>query len=178
MAGHYFYITPEEYEAAEKLGISKSTLESRVWDLGWEKERALTTPPRKLNDRSHWSKVAETNGISYRLFINRVTLHGWSEERAATEPVWTKKDYKKFWAEKNARNNRESDPIYQFSQLAVENGICKNTFYSRIRLLRWDPERAATEPIVPPKERGIRGKQAVRKNRGDINAPIFKQMKK
>lgn len=174
--GHNFYITPEDYAAAEKLGVSKSTLESRVWDLGWEIERAINTPPRKLTDRSHWSKVAEKNGISYKIFINRVTLHGWSEERAATEPVWTKEDYKKFWIEKNARNNRESDPVYQFSKLAEKNGICKSTYYNRIRVLRWDPERAATEPIVSPRECGIRGRQAVRKKRGDVNAPVFKKI--
>ncbi|MED5019314.1 hypothetical protein P9847_18590 [Paenibacillus chibensis] len=174
--GHYFYITPEEYAAAEKVGIGKATLESRVWDLGWEKDRALTTPPRKLTDRSRWSKVAEKNGISYKTFLNRIVLHGWTDERAATEPVWSKEDYRRNWVKNNPRNNRCEDPLFQLSELALKNGICKSTFYSRVRKLRWDPKRAATEPIVPPQECGRRGIQAIRQIKGDINAPFFKRI--
>lgn len=38
-----YYITPEEYEMAAENGISRSTLNRRVRDLGWEKEIAIIT---------------------------------------------------------------------------------------------------------------------------------------
>ncbi len=41
-----FYITPEEYEVAEKNGIDKRTLEQRIREYGWDKERAITIPKK------------------------------------------------------------------------------------------------------------------------------------
>lgn len=37
-----YYITPEEYDLAEKNGICKATLESRIKQLGWSKKKAIT----------------------------------------------------------------------------------------------------------------------------------------
>lgn len=36
------YITPEEYEKAEKNGIDKNTLYKRIREYGWDKQRALS----------------------------------------------------------------------------------------------------------------------------------------
>ncbi|WP_341272481.1 hypothetical protein [Bacillus thuringiensis] len=33
-----YYITPEEYEIAEKNGVCASTLRSRIYDLCWSKD--------------------------------------------------------------------------------------------------------------------------------------------
>jgi hypothetical protein len=41
-----WYITPEEYEEAEKNGISRDTLEHRVRYLAWNKEDAVNKPLR------------------------------------------------------------------------------------------------------------------------------------
>ena len=38
-----YYITPEEYEIAERNGVCASTLNRRIRDLGWEKDIAITT---------------------------------------------------------------------------------------------------------------------------------------
>ncbi|ASB66395.1 hypothetical protein S101413_02950 [Bacillus velezensis] len=57
-----WYITPEEYERAAKNGISRSLLGKRIRGAGWDKERALATPPKKRRprtDRSKWVEVAE-----------------------------------------------------------------------------------------------------------------------
>lgn len=81
----HVYITPEEYEAAAARGISKKTLELRVREYGWPKERALTAPVQQRTDWSEWYAVAEVNGISLITFRTRI-YRGWTPERAATEP--------------------------------------------------------------------------------------------
>lgn len=85
--GYDYYITPEEYERAASYGVDGFTLERRVRLLGWKKERAITTPIRKITNRKHWVKIAEANGIKYHTFMTRVNTWGWDMERAATEPI-------------------------------------------------------------------------------------------
>ena len=51
-----FYITPEEYDIAESNGICRDTLEYRIRKARflWEREVALTKPPRKASEE--WKK--------------------------------------------------------------------------------------------------------------------------
>ena len=91
---HNYYITPEEYEKAEKNGIHKKLLYMRVNFGGMSKRRAMTEPVQKRKDRKYWAKVAESNGIKYRTFIGRVNNLGWSEEKAATKPVRKSKGWR------------------------------------------------------------------------------------
>lgn len=81
-----YYITPEEYEVAEKNGISRQTLEHRVRGALWEKDVAITKKP-KYNNRKKWAVIAVENGISYQTFLSRVNDYGMSEEEAATRPL-------------------------------------------------------------------------------------------
>lgn len=87
---HNYYITPEEYNIAEKNGISKSTLYRRVYYYGWEKERAINTKPI-INKRCEWSKLAWKNGISHAAYYSRVNKLGWSRQKAATTPIQKRK---------------------------------------------------------------------------------------
>jgi len=81
----HVYITPEEYEAAAARGISRKTLNLRVREYGWPKERALTAPVQQRTDWSEWYAIAEVNDITPLTFRTRV-YRGWSPERAATVP--------------------------------------------------------------------------------------------
>lgn len=63
-------------------------LDRRVRQQGWNKQRAMTTPPRKLTNRLYWKAEAEKNGINYDTFMSRVN-RGWTMERAATQPLQT-----------------------------------------------------------------------------------------
>lgn len=76
---HWFYITPEEYAKAEEIGIKPAMLDRRIRAQGWTKQKALTTPPRKITNRAAWWAVAKQNGLKYDTFMNRVKS-GWSEE--------------------------------------------------------------------------------------------------
>ncbi|GAK01488.1 hypothetical protein [Geomicrobium sp. JCM 19055] len=47
------YVTPEEYESAAEIGVSKRNVYDRINRQYWDKERAISTP---LIDRSRGSK--------------------------------------------------------------------------------------------------------------------------
>lgn len=141
--GHYFYITPGEYEEAAKLGISSAMLDRRIRAQGWPKQRAMTTPPRPLTDRRRWKAEAEKNGISYDAFMSRVN-RDWTMERAATEPLQTPEQAKSMAAK--ATEAARVIPK-EFTDLATQNGIPYPTFWFRIREAGWDYAKAATEPV-------------------------------
>lgn len=123
----YIYITPEEYDIAEKNGISKKLLERRIRTYGWDRERALTEPPGSKYGK--WIEIAEKNGIKRQTFYVRVN-EGMTPEEAATKPirVWPKR-YDSKWI-----------------KIAKENGISPDAFRGRVRL-GWSQEKAATTPL-------------------------------
>lgn len=134
-----FYITPEEYETAERNGISKKTLEERVRKLAWNKEEAISKPPVKRNWHE-WAESAKKHGISQLNFYNRIQ-YGWSPEEAATRPLTTKQDRQKLALRMVA--NRKQKTKKANREKARENGIPIKTFHARIRR-GWNEERAAT----------------------------------
>lgn len=79
---------------AEEAGIRRSTLYSRIIGLGWEAERALMAPIKKmnalysLNGRSQTLKdwEAET-GIPYATLYRRIHKLAWNIEDALTTPI-------------------------------------------------------------------------------------------
>ena len=101
-----FYITDEEYAIAEKNGISKHTLNYRIRMMGWDKEKALTTPPRKYTNRSKQIKIAESNGIRRRTFYDRLA-DGWKVEDAYTIPVMNSKQIlERMWKERDRKRGK------------------------------------------------------------------------
>ncbi|WFR63053.1 hypothetical protein P9222_00975 [Paenibacillus amylolyticus] len=167
--GHYFYITPGEYEEAAKLGISSAMLDRRVRAQGWPKQRAMTTPPRQSTNRKRWKAEAEKNGISYDTFMSRVN-RGWSMDRAATEPLQTPEQ-----AKAQTARATEAIRIYpkEYVDLASQNGIAYATFVHRIKYIGWDYERAATEPLWSRQQSGVLGAKRLREREGDWAVQIF-----
>lgn len=139
-----YYITPEEYERAARNGVDPANLERRIRLDGWDKERAINTPLRKLKDRKYWANIAKKNGIKYNTFMNRVHKLGWTEEKAATYKVEGTEERRKKAAEMTEKNR-----IFpkKYVMLAEKNGIPYKTFRARIVESKWDMERAATEPL-------------------------------
>lgn len=169
MAGHWFYITPEEYEQAASIGVDNQTLDRRIRELGWNKERAMTTPIRPLNKgRAHWRQVAEKNGISFRAFHSRIS-RGWTDEEAATRPLQTPEEAKKL-ALRATEKVRKIPRKYM--ELAEQNGIQRATLHARIKK-GWSLEDAATKPLMDRTEIGRRGAAALRAREGDWAALIF-----
>jgi hypothetical protein len=141
MKPYDYYISPDEYDRAAAIGVSRQCLSRRVRAFGWDKNKALTTPPRKFHLQKKYIELAIQNGIRYGTFNSRVYALGWSHERAATEFIRTKS----FLVQKMITKNR----IYpeEMIELAAKNGVKYCTFRYRIKYLKWDIVKAATVPI-------------------------------
>ena len=82
----YFYITPEDFKIAEENGISKDTLLSRVRKLGWDVDKAITTPVRaKRKFTKEEIKTMEENGVDRNTVACRLKW-GWTLEETLTKP--------------------------------------------------------------------------------------------
>lgn len=169
---HDYYITPEEYEVADKNGISRDTLHARMYDLGWRKQKALHTPPQtRTRVEDKWIQMAIQNGIKRGTFFCRIRKQGWSPEKAATEPLLNRTEAALLLTENKRVIPRE------ILELAAQNGIKRCTFYRRLRY-GWDYVKAATHPIVTPEEAGRKGYQAALRSYGDFNVLIFKNWRR
>lgn len=159
-----FYITPEEYKRAAENGISKKRLETRIRDMAWDKEKAITTPVKNKKQYPREIKeLAEKNGICMRTFKSRVNLLGWDMLKAATTPVMDSRQNIYKAIPKVRKYPKE------FIELARENGIPDKCFYNRITKYKWTIERAATTPVMTPQEVGLMTKEKRKK----VNDWIF-----
>lgn len=155
MKPYDYYITPEEYEIAERNGISKKRLQRRIWDLAWDKQRAINEPPQKKSQAipKEIAKRAEQNGIKYETLRQRIHRFGWDYERACTEPLQDKTK-----AVKKALNAQRRYPK-EIMELLKLNGIKYSTFINRINKSGWDLYKAATTPTMTKRESALLAKQ-------------------
>ena len=145
-----FYITPEEYKIAESNGICRTTLDSRIYGLGWNKEKAINTTPRKLSRiAKHLVEKARLNGISYSVLRQRLNVLGWDVKRAVTEPVWGKEQRRKSAEKMHDRKRKYPKEILE---LAEGNNIPRYVFYDRINRQGLDITTAATRPVIVRKQ--------------------------
>lgn len=122
----YYYLTDEDYAKAERNGIKRLTLESRVRKYGWSIERAVNTPSRKAKFTSEQLKIMEKSEINEYTIRYRIN-HGWSFEDAITIPANTAHIVRKY-----------SDDLIQ---KAASNGISYSAFKQRVNK-GWSIEEA------------------------------------
>jgi hypothetical protein len=125
------YITPEEYAIGESNGISERRVYARVNYDNWSIERAITEPLKKNKYKilfDEWKPVCDKNGVSYETFRKRMAKKNMTPEKAAAkipEPKITD----------------------EHKALAAQNGIPEGTLEQRVYSYRWDPMKAATDPV-------------------------------
>lgn len=139
------YITPDDYARAKANGLSKYLVQQRVYEYGWEVERAVTTPKKVRKNHGDWTKKAVENGISSSTFYKRVS-QGWSYEDAVSKPLVPIQESHA----KAAATQRTYPEAYGL--IADAHGINRQTFRNRIKL-GWSLYRAATEPAMSRWER-------------------------
>jgi hypothetical protein len=79
-------LTKEEREIAKRNGIPRSTWYNRIYNRGWDIERAITEKPSKDYLIDGYRESCKQNGISHALFLNRLKA-GLSPEIASTRPL-------------------------------------------------------------------------------------------
>jgi hypothetical protein len=136
------YLTPEDFKIAAANGIKYSTAYSRFYSYGWSKEDAITKTVTKRSEAlwPRYKERAEAIGLTQDGFYSRIKKYGMTLEEAVTRPVarsMSELSYKR----KNLKTNKE------LADKAAQNGIGYSTFMRRIHVLKWDIERATTEPI-------------------------------
>ena len=141
-----FYITPTDFEVAERNGINAQTLIVRVRGLAWGIEQATTKPIQDHGKWTKWIAIANKNGITNQTFYSRIK-RGVRPETASKEPVMSKESQVLMMAESRRKYPKE---LYE---LAQKNGIKKDTFCKRISR-GWSVERAANEPLVRERRQG------------------------
>nr|WP_088327054.1 hypothetical protein [Bacillus cereus] len=152
-----FYITPEEYDIAEKNGISKDLLNRRVREGGWDKEVAMSKPSQHGSTGWHLVKeIAKENGISYWTFKQRRRA-GMELMKAATIPPRSPKEC---IALANKARGVQKTFTEEELKRAEENGVSYYTLASRVRKYKWDLEQAIMTPTLSFSECGKRGRAA------------------
>jgi hypothetical protein len=141
-----YYITFEDYARAEEYGVSRSLLCERIRRLCWDKERAITTPPKPKRSKipQEIRDLAEQNGIPFPLLSQRIR-NGWDCVRAATTPKMNVQEARRA----NLAKNKNNDP---YLQMALKNGIRRDTYYFRVKKAGWPPWEAATRPVMSKAE--------------------------
>ena len=132
----YFYITPEDFEKAKENGIRKETVITRVRKLGWDVDKAITKPARKIRKFTKEEiEIMEENGIDRNTAVCRLN-YGWTLEEAISRP------------KKPGRQYIYPEWVYEE---ANKNGIAYSTVNSRIKD-GWDMKRACTERVKTKQE--------------------------
>lgn len=143
--------TWEQYETAEKNGIPKKNVDQRINVLGWTIDEAITKPIRVTFRQKYakYVKLAEQNTIPFNTFRARVEIHKWDPQKAATTPIMT---YREAVKKTNDKRRIIPEAIYE---KARNNGIHPSTLKTRILMLKWDMDLAAT------KQPGKNGKKQI-----------------
>ena len=141
-----YYITDGEYELAASNGINSRTLDSRIRDLGWSKQKALTTPVQKRSKYpTEILNLIDESGLDMPTFHARIR-RGWDTVKAATTPKIDGSEKIQFAID---ARRKYTDEILK---LAKSNGIKYGTFVSRVSQLGWDVFKAASTPSMSKEE--------------------------
>src|SRR5699024_9870555 len=144
MSIYDYYITPEEYEQAESNGIDRWTVERRIRDFCWSKERAITEKKKRYNYYGDLVQTAIKNGIKRNTFYARID-RGMCPEKAATQKTKNRSEIKA-----PIPNRLYPDWVYKNLK---QNKINRTTFWKRVNEYGWPLEKAST---MKPLKRGQR----------------------
>lgn len=154
-----FYITPGEYEEAQKNGICRKLLDARIRNLGWDKDIAITKKPNYNKELKIYIEIAKENGIKETTFLKRIRRLNWDIDRASTEKVRSRKECADLIGGSNRKYPKE---IYEELK---KNGIARETF--RVRMLKgWSLEEASTRKPMTKKESSALGNAAYKEKYG------------
>lgn len=100
-------LNKEHFKKAEEIGVSRLTLQNRVYKLGWDIEKACSTPV--IQKDTTYTEIAKKNNINLSTYRSRVA-QGWSKELACTVKTNTRKQcIEKALATRNNKNVKVVD---------------------------------------------------------------------
>lgn len=132
-------ISKEQYAIARANGISSDTAYNRVYQYGWDIEKAITEPVKKRVFVDYPDDL-EKRGLTKSIYYSRIS-RGWDPERAATLST---KEAMKRTALKRKTTPKRKYPL-EYVKLAESNGISYTMLTDRIRR-GWKIQDAAILP--------------------------------
>lgn len=143
-------LTDEELEIAEKNGIGRNVLNSRL-NLDWDVDRAITESVKQYESfKEIWDRWKGKAVVSRDLMYQR-WRKGIGEEEAAMSDIGSFRNRSKRWTSEELETMKK-------------NGISINAANGRIRL-KWSKEDAIKTPIMTEQERIERVREGVKKRR-------------
>lgn len=80
------YLTEQDYKVAAEHGLERILVYRRVYECGWEVERAVTEPVNEQHRATGaWKQWEHIAIVTYQNFRTRLS-RGWSEQEAALTP--------------------------------------------------------------------------------------------
>lgn len=149
----FYYITPEDEVIAEKNGITSNALYQRVHKYGWDIDKSITHPVRKIvRFQSDWIETAKKNGIKLNVFRARVQRYGWDEKTAATTPLISQIE--------RVRRASAAKSVFTKDQIkAMEKmGLARSTVRQRVNSYGWSMEEALITPTLSMSEASKRAR--------------------
>lgn len=166
----YGYVSPDDFETAERNGICQNTVESRVYYQGWDVDRAITEPPLKRRYLTAEQKAtAKANGLRLNT-VHRRILSGMDPDEAVRQPVASRLEINRRICEMN-RTRFTQEQVKR----AEENGICYSTLFARVNNLKWDVETAINTPVLTLGE--VAKRASVKSPFRELNELTFKRGK-
>jgi len=132
------YLTPEDFEAAKKNGISEKLARTRFYGMNWSKRRTIHQPMQEKNHDLKQLQQEAKEKYGVEICINtlgyRLNNGKWTEKEAISIPV-------------GKYHGTSKHSIHgEYIKLAKENGIPTSTYMHRY-YRGWTKEDAATEPV-------------------------------
>lgn len=140
-------LTDEELEIAKNNGIPRSVVKSRLEELYWDIDDAITKPIQKRKSFNPiWDKWKDKAVVSRQLMYDRVMIRKMDEDEAALTPKMPNRK-SKVWTDEEVK-------------IMKENGIYQNLALGRLAL-GWSKEDAITKPIMGTEQRLERVREGV-----------------
>lgn len=81
------YLTENDYRVAKENGLERILVYRRVYECGWDVERAITEPVNEQHRATGaWEQWKNIAVVTYQNFRTRLS-RGWTEEEAALTPA-------------------------------------------------------------------------------------------
>ncbi|OLN21886.1 hypothetical protein BTO30_12365 [Domibacillus antri] len=145
MEKRYYYITPDDWETAERNNLNRSTVRSRVNTYGWDIDRAVTTPANPIKRYAFTKEEKELmdkNGLKLNTVYCRIR-RGWDRREAVTTPAMSLEQAGKIARKVNCTRFTEEQLI-----VMEQNGTPYNTAFNRVAKLGWSVEEAISTPVM------------------------------
>ncbi len=135
---------------ANRVGINRRTLQTRVEKQGWSLDEAIQKPIKKqvtpleisINGKLYigFDAISEVSGVKSSTLRYRVKRQGWTIEKAISTPIKSKGDLPSIIIDETEYTT--------WVDIAAKTGISESLLRARVHRLGWSIEHAVNAPVT------------------------------